>query len=280
MLKKYRGLIIILALLLSMSMLLLGCGENAADSTAATNTGEDSSISNGDKSLQRVKDAGEISFAMSGGYPPFNFYNEENKLCGFDVDVCNEVAKRLKVNFKPVTTDWSGIIEGLRAGVYDGILGSMAITKERSEVVDFSTPYYYSGAQLLVRKDSSYQKSEDLSGKKVGLATGTTFEGDANKIGADVKLYKNDNQTLLELNNGNIDAVITDRVVGVNAINQGDLDFKLLGNPLRSEDIAVAFRQEDDSLREAIDVILQEMHEDGTLAELSEKWLKVDITVK
>ena len=51
-----------------------------------------------DISLDRVKEVGEISFAMSGGYPPFNYYDETNQLVGFDVDVCKEVATRLGLN--------------------------------------------------------------------------------------------------------------------------------------------------------------------------------------
>lgn len=251
-------------IMLCFAFVMMGCGQG--DQT--------------DNALQRVKDAGEIKLSMSGGYPPFNYYDDQNQLIGFDIDVCNEVAKRLGVEFTPVPNEWSGIIEGLRSGVYDGILGSMAITEEREEVVDFSIPYYYSGAQLLVHKDSSYHAPEELAGKNIGLVTGTTFENDAEKLNAEVKLYKDDNQTLMELHNQNLDAVITDRVVGINAMNNGEFDIKLLGNPLRSEDIAVAFRQEDDALRESVNEILQEMHDDGTLTQLSEKWLKVDVSIK
>jgi polar amino acid transport system substrate-binding protein len=231
--------------------------------------------------LARVKEDGSISFAMSGGYPPFNFYNEKNELVGFDVDVSKEVARRLGVEFKPVTTEWSGIIEGLRSGVYDGILGSMAVTQERLKVVDFSTPYYYSGAQLMVREGSPFSAHADLSGKTIGVVTGTTFEQDAEKLGAgEVRLYKDDNQTLLELSNGVVDAVITDRVVGVNAMNSGKFQIALLGPPLRSEDIAVAIRKEDGTLLGEINGVLAAMHEDGTLSGISRKWLETDITTK
>lgn len=231
--------------------------------------------------LERVKADKEISFAMSGGYPPFNFYNEQNELVGFDVDVAREVASRLGVAFNPVTTEWSGIIEGLRSGAYDGILGSMAVTPQRLEVVDFSTPYYYSGAQLVVREDSVFQSPEDLKGKTVGVVTGTTFEQDAKQLGAgDVKLYKDDNQTLLELDNGVVDGVITDRVVGVNAMNGERFDVKLLGSPLRSEDIAVAIRKDDGALLQEINAVLAKMHEDGTLSAISQKWLNADVTTK
>lgn len=260
--KRLRTLPLLAACLL-MPLLLAGCGQEPRNA------------------LERVKAAGEISFAMSGGYPPFNFYNESNELVGFDVDVAREVAGRLGVSLKPVTTEWSGIIEGLRAGAYDGILGSMAITDERLKVVDFSVPYYYSGAQLLVREDAAFGAPGDLAGRTVGLVTGTTFEGDAQALGAgEVRLYKDDTQTLLELDNGVVDAVITDRVVGIGAMNSGKFAIRLLGGPLRSEDIGVAFRKDDGALRDAVNTALAAMHADGTLTELSMKWLGVDVSVR
>jgi len=232
-------------------------------------------------SLERVRKAGEISFAMSGGYPPFNFYSETNELVGFDVDVAREVASRLGVNLKPVTTEWSGIIEGLRSGVYDGILGSMAVTEDRLKVVNFSVPYYYSGAQMMVKRDAPFASPEDLRGRIVGVVTGTTFADDAARLGVgEVKLYKDDTQTLTELSSGVVDGVITDRVVGVNAMNSDRFDIIPLGAPLRSENIAVAFNKSDDTLLEAVNQILAAMHEDGTLARLSVRWLNTDITSK
>ncbi len=115
-----------------------------------------------DDSLQRVLDAGEITFAMSGGYPPFNFFTADDVLTGFDVEIGQAVAQRIGVEYTPVTTDWSGIVEGLRSGRYDGIFGSMAITPQRLEVVSFSDPYYFSGAQLFVREDSWITGPQDL----------------------------------------------------------------------------------------------------------------------
>jgi ABC-type amino acid transport substrate-binding protein len=115
-----------------------------------------------DDSWKKAKQAGRIRFAMSGGYPPFNFYNEHNELTGFDVEIGKAVCARLKVEYVPITTAWDGIVEGLRAKRYEGIWGSMAITPERLKVVDFSDPYYLSGAQLIVSKKSSLRGPEDL----------------------------------------------------------------------------------------------------------------------
>ncbi len=115
-----------------------------------------------DGSFERVKKAGKIRCAMSGGYPPFNYYNDNNQLTGFDVDIAKAVCEELGVKYEPVTTAWDGIIEGLRAKRYDGVWGSMAITDERLKIVDFSDPYYLSGAQLVVKEDSGINGPEDL----------------------------------------------------------------------------------------------------------------------
>ncbi len=225
-----------------------------------------------------------ISFAGSGGYPPFNFITDQGDVDGFDVDVAGEIANRLDRELDYVTTSWDGIIEGLRAGRYDGILGSMGITDERSEIVDFSTPYYYSGPQLIVRQDSGITGPEDLDGSNViGLVTGTTFEQDAERLGVRISLYEDDLQTLMELLNGRIDGVLTDRIVGLNAMSampRGE-DLELVGSVLRTERMGVAL-QKGSELLDQVNDALEEMRADGTMLAISEKWFGdgIDITVE
>ena len=223
-------------------------------------------------SLNRIRNAGQISFAMEGTYPPFSFYTEKNELVGFDVDVAHKVAKRLGVKAKIVTTEWSNIIQGLRSGDYDGILGSMAVTEERLKLVAFSVPYYYSGAQLMVRSDASFKSVTDLKGRAIGVVGGTTYENDAKLLGAGrILLYKDDNQTIHELQKGVLDGVITDKVVGCYLMNSGQINLKRLGALLRNEKIAVAFRKEDDALLKKVSKILETMRKDGSLDDLIKK---------
>jgi polar amino acid transport system substrate-binding protein len=216
-----------------------------------------------------------ISFAGSGGYPPFNFITEDGDVKGFDVDVAREIAERLDKEMVYKTTAWDGIIEGLRAGRYDAILGSMAITEKREKVVDFSEPYYYSGPQLIVREDSEIGGPDDLNSEHtIGLVTGTTFEEDARKLGVEVKLYEDDNQTLMELLNGRVDGVLTDRIVGLNAIGElsrGD-ELTLVGSVLRTERMGIAVQEGDEELLDEINAALAAMRADGTLTAISEKW--------
>ena len=208
---------------------------------------------------------------------------EEGKVVGFDVDTGEEIAKRLGVKLNYVTSDWDGLTEGLRNKRYDGILGSMAITDERLKVVDFTSPYYYSGAQLFINKDSGITDVKQMSGKKIAVTTGTNFVQDAEKLGAEVSFYQDDNATLMELINGRVDGVITDRLVGLSAMNDiaGGDTIMPVGELLRLENMGIAINKDDKELLERINEILKEMHEDGTLTKISEKWLGgVDITVK
>lgn len=228
--------------------------------------------------LGQIEDAGVIQFAMSGGYPPFNYYDDQGNLVGFDVDIAREVAKRLEVEFEPVTTNWDGIIVGLLAGQYDGILGSMAITEERKERVSFSTPYYYSGAQLVVQAGSGVAGPQDItSDMRIAVVTGTTFAAQVEEWGATPVYFESDAFTLRELADGDVDGVITDRLVALMAMQEHGYDFTLAGELLYTEEMAVAFRQEDEDLVEAVNQALLAMREDGTYQAISNKWFGRDI---
>lgn len=260
--KKHWVLAIVLLCALS-ATILAGCsGSKSADT------------------LDEIKKRGEVTFAMSGGYPPFNSYDKEDKLVGFDVDIAAEVARRMGVTFKPVTTAWDGILEGLVGGRYDAILGSMAITEQRLERVDFSDPYYLDGSQLLVQKSASINSASDLKDATVAIANGTTFADDAKQISGikEVKTFEDDNQTLQELRSGRVQGVITGYFVAVNAAKEFPNDFKLAGPRLREEKIAVAIRKHNPTFVEAVNKALSEMRADGTYARISEKWFGRDIS--
>ncbi|HOP12111.1 MAG TPA: transporter substrate-binding domain-containing protein [Oscillospiraceae bacterium] len=277
--KRIKKTSILLAVVLSLALLLSACANGTSSSVPASSI---ESVSTED-SLQRVLDAGKITFIGSGGYPPFNYFDESGNVVGFDVDVGAEIARRLGVELDYITGDWDGLTEGLRNKRFDGILGSMAITDARLEIVNFTSPYYYSGAQLVVRADSGITDPSEMSGKSIGVVTGTNFVGDAEALGADVRLYQDDNATLMDLINGRIDGVITDRLVALGAIQDisGGENLVLAGNILRLEQMGIAINKDDDTLLTKLNEILADMFADGTMKSISEKWHNgADITVK
>ena len=121
--------------------------------------------------MDKVIKKGEIKFALTGQYPPFNFVDKNNNLAGFDVEIGKEIAKRIGVKGVPITTAWDGIIAGLLAKKYELICGSMAITPKRLKSIDFSDPYYRSGAQLFVGNNSSINSINDSSGTLLNNST-------------------------------------------------------------------------------------------------------------
>lgn len=229
--------------------------------------------------LAMVKEKGEIKMAMSGQYPPFNFVDDQNQLTGFDVEIGQAVAKRIGIKGTPLSTAWDGIIAGLLANKYELICGSMAITEERLKSIDFSDPYYRSGAQLFVKKGAEIKSVADLTGKKVGVTLGTTYEKwvRENISGADVRTYKGVPDMILEVNYGRIDGFITDKIVGALAIKQKGVPIALAGDLLYEEKMGIALRQNNPDLKAAINEALTAMKDDGTYKEISMKWLGIDV---
>lgn len=228
--------------------------------------------------LQKIQNRGTVSFAMSGQYPPFNFVNENNQLSGFDVEICDAIAALIEVEPRPLSTAWDGIIAGLLTNRFDLICGSMAITEARLKSIDFSDPYYRSGAQLFVKKDSPLLSATDLKGKRIGVTLGTTYEEwvRENLPAADVRTYKGVPDMLLEVMNNRIDGFITDRIVGAMAIDERNAPIQMAGSLLYEERMGIALRQGNPELKQAINAALQAIKEDGTYRDISMKWLKID----
>lgn len=229
--------------------------------------------------LAKVKKKGEIKMAMSGQYPPFNFVDENNKLTGFDVEMGNEIAKRIGVKGVALSTAWDGIIAGLLANKYEWICGSMAITAARLKSIDFTDPYYRSGAQLFVKKGSPVSSIKDLNGKKVGVTLGTTYEEWVRKniAGADVRTYKGVPDMILEISTGRIDGFITDKIVGALAIKKKGVPIALAGDLLYEEKMGIALRLNNPDLKAAMNAALTAMKNDGTYKTISMKWLGIDV---
>ena len=246
------------------AMLITGCGSEKE----ATNAGSET------ESGYKLLEDGKLTYASSGLYKPFNF-TEGNELTGFDVEIGAAIAKKMGLEPNPVTSPWETITQSLLGNKFDAIIGSMAITAERAERVSFSDPYYYSGGMIFVPAGNDDIKSvEDLEGKRIGVVAQSTYDTAAQKYTDDIKYYNSDVVALNDLTvKGRLDAVITADVVGFEAIASG-LEIKEVGDPLWIEQAAVAVRKEDEKLLEDINAAIQEMVEDGTYEEISNKWFE------
>ena len=244
--------------------------------------------------LDRVREKGEVTNAIVNDYPPFAYINDRNELAGFDVDVAQAFAEKLGVKLRLETPGWETIISGRWAGRWDIAITSSTPTEERAKVVNFPVNYYSVPAVLVVNKDEQTIKSAaDLTGKKVGVGTGSSYEAYINKsftipgqaaiafpFGA-VQAVPNDetvNFQNLALGAG----VRLDAIVASLGTAQGQIDatgkLKLAGEPLFAEPNAVVTDKGDAEWDAEVKRVIIELKDDGTLARISEKWFKVDIT--
>jgi len=221
----------------------------------------------------------DFVFASSGLYPPFN-YTDNNKLVGFDVEIGTAIAEELGMNPKPVTNPWQTIIAALQADKFNAIIGSMAITDERLKEVNFTDPYYESGAQVFVSEDNdSIKSADDLKGKTIGVVVSSTFEENAKEYTDKVKTYDSDVTALQDLLvKGRLDAVITDQLVGMYAINENNLKIKKVGEPIYLDQMGIAITKEDEELLEDVNKALATLKENGKYGEISEKYFGEDIS--
>lgn len=230
--------------------------------------------------LEQIKKDGVLKMGLNDTYPPMEFRDEMHNLVGFDVDLGQEIGKKLEVKTEIKTNDWSGIILSLKSKKYDMILSTMSITDERKKEINFSEPYIVGGQKLVVKKDEKNIKSEkDLKGKIIGCQMGTTGEVSASKIEGikELKKYDGVTQAFSDLAVGRIDAVIADGQVAGYYLKKRSGDLILLDTKLTSEPVGIGFRKEDTDLRDKVQKALDDLKKEGTLSKLSEKWFGYDI---
>ncbi|WP_223587993.1 transporter substrate-binding domain-containing protein [Neobacillus bataviensis] len=227
--------------------------------------------------LKAIKSKGEIHIAIEGAYPPYNYINKSNELEGFDVDISNEVAKKLGVKAVLIANPWDSMIPALIGKKFDIIISDMAITEERKKKVSFSDSYFTTGNQLFVPEDSAIKTPKDMKGKKIGVTISTTAAEMATKNGADVKLYKNDFLAFEDLVAGRLDGVATDQGVGAKIIIDRNYSFRAVDGLLNTEKAGITIRKDDNELREEINKVIAEMQKDGSFEAISKKWFGKDI---
>ncbi|MFT9848282.1 ABC transporter substrate-binding protein [Aneurinibacillus sp. REN35] len=271
--------VIIIGLCMLFIMFLFGCSSTTSTEKVNSKAEENSTQANKYKTITE----GKLTFALSGMAKPYNYTDKDNTLVGFDVDIANEVAKRLGLEPMPVQTTWGSILQGLKAGKYDAIIGGMSITEERAKQVDFSQPYFLSQAAIFVneKNSSGINTKEDLQGRVVGVVTASTYKDFAQELvgpNGKVREYETDIFALQELKNeGRVDAVITDLGVGQHAIQESNIPVKAVGQPVYVDKCGIPVQKGNKELLEAVNKALREMEADGTYLKISKKWFNRDM---
>lgn len=246
--------------------------------------------------LERVEGAKKLVVSTDPKYPPQSELKADGTYEGFDIDVANEIGKRLGVAVEFTTPDWTAITAGGWGGRWDISVGSMSITLERAKALDFSTPYYYTPAQMAASTNSGITTLEGLAGKTVCSGEGTTYDswlkgaldfGTGEDLGAPPEGVT---PTTLPTDTDCADAWKAGRfdwdgwlssITTVQGAIDSGLPLVAVGEPVFYEPLAVAADKANLStttFMEKLNGVITAMHSDGTLSGLSQKWFGTDYT--
>jgi polar amino acid transport system substrate-binding protein len=293
---RLRGLFAALAVF---ALVAAACGEEPEPGGGGTGTATQSPAEN--DLLARILEEGVIRVSTDPAYPPQSSLNEETgEYEGFDIDVATEIANRLGVEVQWETPAWELITAGGWNDRWDMSVGSMTVTPDRAEVLYFTPAYYYTPASVAVHEDNTTVQDleTDLDGKKIGVCGGCTYDLYLQKTleipgytfdfvidDAKIVTYDTDTTAIQDLALGDgvrLDAVISAKPTLEGAIDKGR-PIKIVGDPVFYEPLAVAFDKsaplDPTRLVEEVSRIIEEMHADGTLSNLSMKWYGEDLTV-
>ena len=245
--------------------LLAGCGSADAGSKAA-----------GSETASGTLADGVLTVGTNAEFPPFEYVGDNGQPDGFDIALIKAIAEKLGVEVVIENMEFDSLVSSIGSKT-DVAIAGMTVTEERQQSVDFSEPYYNAVQHVLVLKDSPIAGYDDLVGKTIGTQLGTTGDFIAEEIeDATDQQYNKAVDAVNDLVNGRLDAVIIDsNPAGVFASNFADqikdLDGEDFGFGI--EEYAIALPKGDTALKEAIDVAITNMKEDGTFDKLVDEYM-------
>jgi polar amino acid transport system substrate-binding protein len=261
MLKYGKVLSIVLVVGLALAVVgVAGCGSTASSGKLVT--------------------AGQLTVGSDTSFPPFESMNGDVAE-GFDVDLMNAIAKEMgitKVVFK--TEIFDTLIPTLKAGgKFDVIASGMTIKAERQKEIDFSDPYFDSNQSIAMKTGGVYAAPADMSGKKVGVQSGTTGESWATEnlvpAGATLVPFKDAVQAF-SLQAGNVDAVVNDLPVTAEMVKDTTKGLAMIAQIPTGEQYGFGVSKDNPELKTALNAALAKVKASGEYATIYKKWFGVD----
>lgn len=227
-----------------------------------------------------IEKSGTIIAATEGAFAPFNYY-EGTKLTGYEVDVAEALAKKLGMKLEWHAVPFDSQLAAVRQDRFDFAIASHGYTKERAKAVDFANPHYCTGGTIAAPKDGPLTV-EALKGKTVGVQLATSYFDAAKKIAGikEVKTYKADPEVFSALKAKKIDAWISDKFTVMETLNKNTDSGIITGEQVFVEKVSLIMRKNNKEFMAKVNQALEDLTKDGTLAGISDKYFKTDITCK
>ena len=280
---KKRFVSAALAAVMALSMTACGSSNSAAETTAADTEAAESQAEETTAEEAKTTDGGTLIVGFDQDFPPMGFVGDDGEYTGFDLELAQEVAKRLGLEYKAQPIAWDSKDMELESGNIDCIWNGFTMTG-REDDYTWTEPYMANQQVFVVANDADISSQADLAGKIVEVQADSSAEAalkEAPELTATFKelLTTADyNTAFMDLEQGAVDAIAMDVIVAGYQIQQRNADFKILDDSLSEEEYGVGFKKGNTELRDKVQSTLEEMAEDGTLQEVSEKWFSKDVT--
>jgi L-cystine transport system substrate-binding protein len=235
---------------------------------------------NAGANLDAIRSNGVLTIGTEGTYAPFTFHDASGKLVGFDVEIGEEVARRMGVKAQFIEGKWDGLIAGLAASRYDAVVNEVGITEERKAKFDFSDPYVASKAALIVREDDTAIKSfGDLEGKRAAQSLTSNYGKMAEQAGAQLVATDGFDQSIALVVQGRADATINDSLSFLDfKKKQPAAPVKIAATQPEASYSGIIVRKGDPELVAAINKALKDMKADGAYAAIARKYFGQDVS--
>lgn len=259
--------------------------------TALTACGSDEA-SGGNAEGEADADAAEeesdtIVVGIDDAFAPMGFRDEEGNIVGFDIDLANAVGEKLGVTMEFKVIDWDAKEIELKAGTVDCLWNGLSVTPERMEAMAFSNKYLNNKIVLMSLADSGIDvtSGEELADLKIGTQVDSSalqmLEADPayDSFAANITEYDTYDLAIMDLKAGRVDVIAVDQVLGEYTNNNLGGEMKECTYDLGDDFYAIGFAQDNTELRDKVNEALQTLVDDGTAAEISEKWFGRDIVI-
>ena len=279
------------ALVSIMTMSLAACSggavsapaETKAESTEAKTEAAETTEKAAEAEGETKAEGGTLIVGFDQDFPPMGFMGDDGEYTGFDLELAQEAAKRLGLEYKPQLIAWDAKDMELESGNIDCIWNGFTMTG-REDGYTWSEPYMENSQVFVVAGDSGIKSQADLAGKVVECQVDSSAEAalkevpDLTATFAQLLTTADYNTAFMDLEQGAVDAIAMDVVVAGYQISQRNADFVILEDSLAAEEYAIGFKKGNTELKDKVQGALEEMAADGTLKTISEKWFGKDIT--
>ncbi|WP_284646034.1 amino acid ABC transporter substrate-binding protein [Paenibacillus silviterrae] len=230
-------------------------------------------------------DGKKLVIGIDDKFAPMGFRDEKNEIVGFDIDYAKAAVEKMgmQAQFQPI--DWKTKETELNSGRIDLIWNGYTITDERKGKVLFTKPYLKNAQVVVTLAKSNLAKMDELSGKTVGLQSLSSAADALNASPVKSKLksvteYADNVLALNDLKIGRVDAVVIDEIVIKYYMSKEKGTFKLLSESLAPEEYGIGVKKGNEALLQKLQKALDELNQDGTAANISQKWFGEDKVLK